>query len=291
MENEQFNLDDLVLTLDSTLVFDKYADIETNTKCYREGYYIQMLEKDDELTPNIYYLLIAFPQDSTPINIGVIKFAKKEESIFYADNHIFYQPFSWCSKGKISLATTLEPILDDLGFELEKIKVSRMKIVRDSLRNVLADISIVNGNSNYALFINEEEVKDSLYIVDKFFISDDSNTNDVKKMKKQKVCHVSNILGTVQMKAYCMSDKIRDISHEDYIKDYTGFGSQKFYRTEITLNGNQLRRFYREIDIEDNGYYTICRFIQPDCIKALFDYLSPKLLYYKNIKNEKIKTL
>lgn len=141
------------------------------------------------------------------------------------------------------------------------------------------------------LYINDIEQIQPVSLIEKCFIEESSSSNNkFMRLSKQNVLYTSSILANLQMAIYDKSLEIERVSHEYYIHEFYQYPENKrFYRTEIILNNDfYFRQFLKENDVEDNGFFTLSEFFEPDNIKPLFQYLSGKLIFFINKNGEKV---
>ena len=284
-----YNIDELTLNFCCpNSLFNKLSTLLLDIQEPREGYQVTLLEKDHEYNPTVIYLHLTYDNNKT---IGVIRCEKeKQKATFWVDNEIFYTPFASNVEGKISSICLIEPILSDLGFDISTFTIERMKICRDSQWEVLSEIDALSNNPDYKPVIANQE-NENCYLTDMYYFSSEgSNQCEAQKLRKKKACIISNLIGTLRLRVFCLTDLIRDLTHEDYINDFNGFpmdDKRKVYRTEITFNEGQFQR-YLSCDCQVERYdLTLGDFFTQNKLKELYDYFIYDLLRFEEKNSTK----
>lgn len=284
MEEEKtiYNIDELTLNLCCPIsLFNKLSTLLTDIQDLREGYQVTLIEKDDENNPTVIYLHLTYDDNKT---IGVIRCEKeRQKATFWLDNEIFYTPFTCNAEGKVSSICLIEPILSDLGFDVSTYTIERMKICRDSQWDVLSEIETLSNNPDYKPVIANKET-DNCNLTDMYYFSEGSNQYDTQKLRKKKACIISNLIGTLRLRVFCLTDLISDLTHEDYIDNFNDFpkdDKRKVYRSEITFNEGQFQR-YLTCDCEvDRNDLPLGDFFTQNKLKELYDYFIYDLLRFQ----------
>lgn len=289
-EKTMYNIDELILNLCCpNSLFNRLSNLLTDIQDPREGYQVTLIEKDNEYNPSLIYLHLTYGDNKT---IGVIKCERdKQKATFWIDNEIFYTSFSANNnEGKISSIGLIETVLSDLGFDLSTYTIERMKICKDSQWDVLAEIDTLSNNPNYNPVIDNQE-KDNCYLTDMYYFSvEGSNQCEAQKLRKKKACIISNLIGTLRLRVFCLTDLIKDLTHEDYINEHNDFpmaDKRKVYRTEITFNEGQFQR-YLSCDCEVDRYeYSLCDYFSQNKLKDLYNYFIYDLLRFEEKNSTK----
>lgn len=279
-----YNIDELTLNLCCPYsLFNTFCDLPTGFQDIRDGYQLTIIEKDNEFNPNILYLHITYFDNK---NIGVIKCEKFEQTAtLWIDNEIFYTPFTSDAEGKISSIDIIEPMLFDLGFDLTTSTIGRIKICRDSQWNVLSEIETLSNNPNYKPVI-ANQVKDNCHLTDMYYFGlEGSNNCETQVLRRKKACVISNLIGSLRLRVFCLSDIIKDLTHEDFINEFNGFSKKdkrKVYRSEITFNDAQFQRYLSSNCQIYNDYFILSEYYNQSKLKELFDYFIYDLLRFQD---------
>ena len=281
----KYNIDSLTLKMCCPkLLFNQLSFLPSGLPLLRDGYNVSIIEKDTEYNPNIIYLQLAFEENKS---IGVIQCKKNEqEALFYIDKEIFYS-----NAVDVRDAVFIEEIIKDLGFDPETVSVVNMTIVRDSLWDSISEIEKLTEQEGYYPVIYS---KDSVncYLTDYYYFGEPGMEDlNAKKLKKKKACILTNILGSLNMRVFCLSEVIKDLTHEDYINEYNGTSKGKshpVYRTEISFNDYQLQQYFINKGVEYSGYYPLCQFFNPEILKDLFDFLKFRILFFVDKEKNEI---
>lgn len=284
---EIFNIDELVLSIPCDReLYNQFASmpVETVYDNYND-FTLKCMQKEGDIDdPDVFYLSVNFNDGKL---FGVFKCEKEKGKATLAINkEMFYEVLTVTNNQKVNMLPLIEYICDSIGFDLTKATIDQLRIVRDSKFNTLKVLSMINSNPNYDLYLNDLKQEMPVHLIDKYFIGEEGLTGKrFSRLHKQNVFNSNNILGNLEVMAYEKSQEIHNVSHEYFILQFDGFEEdEKFYRTEINLlkPTTQLKNFYQEKDIEDHGYYTLCEFFESEKLKDLFNWLSRKLIYFKN---------
>ena len=283
---EIFNIDELVLSIPCDReLYNQFACIPVETVYDYDGFTLKCMQMEGNIDdPDVFYLSVNFNDGRL---FGVFKCEKEKGKATLAINkEMFYEVLTVNNNQKINMLPLIEYISSSIGFDLTKATIDQLRIVRDSKFNTLKVLSLINSNPNYDLYLNDLKQEQPVHLIDKYFIGEEGLTGKrFSRLHKQNVFYSNNILGTMEVVVYEKSKEIHNVSHEYFIFQFDGFAeNEKFYRTEITLlkPSTQLNNYYKEQDIEDHGYYTFCELFDSDKLKDLFNWLSLKLIHFKN---------
>lgn len=283
---EIYNIDDLVLSFPCDLeLYNQFALMPTETVYDYDGFTLKCMHAEGHIDdPDVIYLSVNFTDGRL---FGVFKCEKEKGKATLAINkEMFYEVLTVNNNQKINMLPLIEYICSSIGLDLTKATIDQLRIVRDSKFNVLKVLSMINSNPNYDLYLNDLKQEMPVHLIDKYYIGEEGMRGKrFTRQRKQNLFYANNILGTMEIVAYDKSKEIHNVGHEYFIFQFDGFAeNDKFFRTEISLlkPDIQLKNYYQEQEMEDHGYYTLCEFFESEKLKDLFNWLSRKLIYFKN---------
>lgn len=288
-----YNIDSLSLNLPfNNQIFESYKVIPTDCIDYREGYEIAVIDKNDEEEPSILYLYASF-DNGNPIGLFILD-RNKESMRFYIHKKLFYEQLTGMKVGngyvKVNMLGCLDFMWQDLNIDAEKISVDKLTIVRDCYNDsVLKLVAKYHANSEYETIINGKVQDKETVLIEKYdFSSTVCNTfPKVNKHTDIEALALSNINGSLSLLAYNKSKEI-NVSHEHYIVDFDEVPEGKqLYRTQISLTGNHLNRYFEENGIKNSGWFSFSD-LYPSKLEPLFNYLAHRMLHFRNINTRQI---
>ena len=282
-----YNIDSLILSIPCPeTLMKEFGCMPLNVTCdNRDGFTLCCVHKEGgKEKPDLFYLMISYYNGEL---FGMIRFDRKNEmATLEVNKDVFYENLTICHDKKINMLPLVEYILSNLGFDLAKITIQRLTIVRDSKDNVLKRLSGLNSSPNYDLYLNDTIQEEPIELIEKTYIRDESMINcKFSRLSKQNVFYIFNITGTLEMASYEKSKEIHNVSRCYKIFEYNGYTEdQKFYRTEVTMRDECfLKEFFTTYDEKGfHGFFSLTELFSPDRIKELFNFISPKLIRFQH---------
>ena len=287
---DNYNIDTLRLCFKQPAgLFEMIAGNKPNTKIQRDGYYLLVLECDEE--EEIPRIIVCKAIADTGEEIGTITFnsgkTKYGQLCFIKlDNKALYTVISTDPNGnKSNLIHCLDYIADDLW--LSFISITELHIALDSNINRIAKLMRFRRDvSRFDMIVNRKRVdatKEKIPGYKEVFQSERKRRVNPSIYIEQKKDNAPKL---------CIYNKTVEIAEEsgkEYENEWNGFGKQITYRSELRLKWEYIKEYFAENDI--SGYDIFMAILNPKTIKDIFHHFVTRLVYFRNKKTNDILSL
>ena len=281
-----YNIDSLTLRLPYNQMVDHFASMTLDQIELHYDYELKVLDKSD------HKVWVNATYENQQKEIGIIQFDNKAKTaLLFIDHTLFYEQLTTSlinnSYLKVNMLGCLEYFLDSMGFDLERVYIENIVLCRDELSNSNTTINLIKKYHRHpeyeTIIFDKVHPKDNI-LVDTFTFVDTLIHGVQKHIEIKDCCYIGNPTGSIRFLSYNKSKQIH-ITNENYIPDYNEFPSEKpFYRTEITLTGNQLQKYLEDNELTNNGWFFVSD-LYPTHLEKLFRFYSNKIIHFRQIDN------
>lgn len=93
---------------------------------------------------------------------------------------------------------------------------------------------------------------------------------------------------TPELKLYNKTKEIQEESNKNYITEVNGFGKDTFYRLELKLYWQDIKKLMEMCDIDIEDYECLIKLTSEETLQAMFEEVVPRLIRFREKKNGNI---